>query len=147
MHRLSSDRLLLWKEPILASYSFLGLLHKRSLLFPEASAACGWILLSVTTGGPSSSCEIAILLNNRVWWNYNFVWEYLRPLSGIKKHSQILNKNTSPYFQSASLVIWPLTMLEETMLASYPFLGLLHQRSPRLRTSFPNLEMTGQPQI
>ena len=28
-HRLSPDRLLCWKEAILASYSFLGLLHKR----------------------------------------------------------------------------------------------------------------------
>ena len=63
VHRLSSDRLLLWKEPILASYSFLGLLHKRSPRFPEASAACGWILLSVTTSGPNFSCEIVILLN------------------------------------------------------------------------------------
>ena len=28
VHRLLSDHLLCWKEPILASYPFLGLLHK-----------------------------------------------------------------------------------------------------------------------
>ena len=31
-----------------------------------------------------------------------------------KKVSQILNKNYSPYFHSASLVIWPLTTLKGT---------------------------------
>ena len=45
---------------------------------------------------------------------WEFVWEYLRPLLGIKKYSQILYKNTSPYFFSASPVIWPLTMLKRT---------------------------------
>ena len=33
--------------------------------------------------------------------------------SGIKKYRQILNKNNSPYFHSASLVIWLLTMLKK----------------------------------
>ena len=32
VHRLLSDRLLCWKEPILASYPFLGLLHKGASL-------------------------------------------------------------------------------------------------------------------
>ena len=31
-----------------------------------------------------------------------------------KKYSQILNKNTSPYFHSASLAIGPFTMLKRT---------------------------------
>ena len=31
-------------------------------------------------------------------------------LLGIKKYNQILNNNTPPYFHSASLVIWLLTM-------------------------------------
>ena len=31
-----------------------------------------------------------------------------------KKYSQILNKNTSPYFHSESLVIWLLTVLKRT---------------------------------
>ena len=36
----------------------------------------------------------------------------LRALLGLKKYSQILNKNTSPNFHTASLVIRPLTMLK-----------------------------------
>ena len=45
---------------------------------------------------------------------WEFVWEYLRPLLGIKKYSRILYKNTSPHFFSASPVIWLLTMLKRT---------------------------------
>ena len=33
---------------------------------------------------------------------------------GIQKYCKILNKNTSTYFHSALLVIWPLTMLKRT---------------------------------
>ena len=67
-----------------------------------------------------SSCEIKVMAKL-----------YLRPLLGIKKYSQILNKNISPYFHSASLVIWPLAMLKEPILASYPSLSYhVHKRSP-----------------
>ena len=56
---------------------------------------------------------------------YEFVREYLRPLPGSKKYSQILNKNTSPYFHSVLPILWPLTMLQRGILASYPSLGLV----------------------
>ena len=67
------------------------------------------------TGGPSSSCEMIILRNKK---NKSH-GEIIRVCMGIyttalrnNKISQILNKNTSPYFHSALLVIWPLTMLK-----------------------------------
>ena len=77
------------------------------------------------TGSPSSSCEIIILQNK----NHG---ENIRVCTGIfttalrkeKKYRQILNRNTSPYFHSASLDVWPLSW-NEAILASYPFLDLL----------------------
>ena len=69
-----------------------------------------------------SSCEMSQGEFIRVWM------EYLRLLLGIKKHNQFLNKNTSPYFHSASLVIWPLsplTMLKRTHFSKLPFLGFV----------------------
>ena len=56
-----------------------------------------------------SSCEIRVMA--KLW---EFVWECLQTLLWIKKIQSILNKNTSLYFHSASLVIWPLTMLKRT---------------------------------
>ena len=64
-----------------------------------------WTTSRSTTGGPSSSCEMIILRNNG---------DGGRPLWGIKKIRQILNKNTSPYFHSVSFVIWPLTLKKIT---------------------------------
>ena len=64
----------------------------------------------LTTGGPSSSCEIIIMRNK----SHYFDWVYLRPLLGIKNTVKVSIKNTSPYFHSASLAIWPLTMLKRT---------------------------------
>ena len=72
-------------------------------------------------GGLSSSCEKTILRNTSHG-------EIIRVCIGIfsialrnkKKNSKVLNKNTSPYFHSTLLVIWPLTMLKRTLLASYP---------------------------
>ena len=65
-----------------------------------------------STGGPSSGCEMIILRNKSHG-------EIIRVCFGIfttdvrnKKYNQILNTNTSPYFHSASLVIWPFTMLK-----------------------------------
>ena len=69
-----------------------------------------------------SSCEMSHGEFIRVWM------EYLRLLLRIKKHNQFLNKNTSPYFHSASLVIWPLsplTMLKRTHFNKLPFLGFV----------------------
>ena len=46
-----------------------------------------------------------------------FVWEYLWLLLGIKKYSPILAKNTPPYFDSALLVLWLLTLLQGAYLS------------------------------
>ena len=83
-----------------------------------------------STGGPSSSCEIIILRNKSLG-------EIIRLCMGIFT-TALRKKKFSPYFHRASLVIWPLTMLKRTILASYPFLGLLRKRSPMLHTPFPN---------
>ena len=68
----------------------------------------------LSTGAPSSSCEMIIIRNNSHG-------EIIRVFMGIlttalrnKKYSQIFNENTSPYFYSVSLAIWPLTMLRRT---------------------------------
>ena len=45
-----------------------------------------------TTGGPSSSCEMIILRNNGHGGIKEFVWEYLRPLQGIKKYLKFSKK-------------------------------------------------------
>ena len=58
-----------------------------------------------TTGGSSSFCEMIILRNESHGELKEFVWEYLRQLLGIQNTVKILNKNTSPYLYSASLVI------------------------------------------
>ena len=73
------------------------------------------------------------------WSLYGNIYDLL----GIKKFSQILNKNTSPYFHSASLVIWPLTMLKRTHFSELPISRFStyirkHKKSPRLHTPFSN---------
>ena len=47
-----------------------------------------------------------------------------RWILAMKTFGQILNKNTSPYFHRASLVVWLLTLLQQAILACYPFLDL-----------------------
>ena len=73
-----------------------------------------WNRNYLSKGGPSSHCEMIILRNKSHGEIIRFVREYLRALVGVKNDSPILNKNTSPYFHCASLVIKPLTMLKRT---------------------------------
>ena len=87
-----------------------------------------------------------------------FVWKCLRLLLGSKNTIKF-SVNTSPYFHSALLVIWTVTVLccNEAILASYPFLGLLllregqgcilHFRTPDPKSEKSKLKMTGRPQI
>ena len=70
------------------------------------------LLGCLSTGSPSSSCEMIILRNN----SYRRI---IRVCMGIfttalrnKKIRQILNKNTSSYFHSVSLAIWRLTLMK-----------------------------------
>ena len=76
----------------------------------------------------------------KYYWS---LYENIYDLLGIKKFSQILNKNTSPYFHSASLVIWPLTMLKRTHFSELPISRFStymrkYKKSPRLHTPFSN---------
>ena len=96
------------------------------------------LLLGSVTGGPSSSCEMIILRNKSHG-------EIIRVCMGIfttalrnKKLSQILNTNTSPYFQSALLAIWPLTMLKRSHFSELSISRFTHKRSTRLHTPLPN---------
>ena len=96
------------------------------------------LLWGYITGGPSSSCEMITLRNK----SHS---EIIRVCMGIftaalrnKKLSQILNTNTSPYFQSALLAIWPLTMLKRTHFSELSISRFTHKRSTRLHTPLPN---------
>ena len=87
-----------------------------------------------------------------------FVWKCLRLLLGSKNTIKF-SVNTSPYFHSALLVMWTVTVLccNEAILASYPFLGLLllregqvcilYFRTPGPKSEKSKLKMTGRPQI
>ena len=66
------------------------------------------------TGGPSSSCEMIILRNNSQGGIIRVCMGISTTALRNKKIRQILKKNTSPYFHSVSLVIWPLTLMKRT---------------------------------
>ena len=89
------------------------------------------LLLGSVTGGPSSSCEMITLRNKS---HKGIFTAALRN----KKLSQILNTNTSPYFQSALLAIWPLTMLKRSHFSELSISRFTHKRSTRLHTPLPN---------
>ena len=96
------------------------------------------LLLGYITGGPSSSWEMIILRNK----SHS---EIIRVCMGIfttalrnKKLSQILNTNTSPYFPSALLAIWPLTMLKRSHFSELSVSRFTHKRNTRLHTPLPN---------
>ena len=78
------------------------------------------------TGGPSSSCEMIILRNNGHG-------EIIRVCMGIfttalrnEKIRQTLNKNTSPYFHSVLLVIWPLSLMKRTHFREFSISRFLY---------------------
>ena len=93
-----------------------------------------------STGGPSSSCEIIILRNKSLG-------EIIRLCMGIFT-TALRKKKFSPYFHRASLVIWPLTMLKRTILASCCTVQCtLHFQTPDPRSEKSKLRMTVRPQI
>ena len=69
------------------------------------------------TGGPSSSCEMIILRNNSHGGIIRVCMGIFTTALRNKKIRQILNKNTSPYFHSVSLVIWPLNLMNRAHLS------------------------------
>ena len=68
---------------------------------------------SVTTGSPSSSCEIIILQNKSHSEFLRVCMAYLRPLLGIKNFIKTLNENTSLFFTQCIACYRPLTMLKK----------------------------------
>ena len=88
-----------------------------------------------STGGLSSSCEMIILRNK----SHGVCMNIYDRSKGLKKCSQIPNKNTLPYFHSASLVIWTLPMLKRSHLSELSNSRFTnHMGSPRLHTLFVN---------
>ena len=112
----------------------------------------------ITTGGPSSSCEM-IILRNKSYGEITRVWMGIFTTAvRNKKYGQILNKNTSPYFHSVSLAVWPLTMLKRTHFGELSISRFitymrkaqgctLHFRTPDPRSEKYELKMTGRPQV
>ena len=83
-----------------------------------------WRLLAViqektavlTTGGPRSSCKMIILRNKSHGVIIRVCMGIFKTALRNEKYSQILNINITLYFRSASLTIWPLTMLRRAHL-------------------------------
>ena len=110
------------------------------------------------TGGPSSSCEMIILRNNSHGGIIRVCMGIFTTALRYKIIRQILKKNTSPYFHSVSLVIWPLTLMKRTHFSELSISRFstfirkaqgwtLHFRTPDPRSEKSKLKMTGRPQI
>ena len=65
-------------------------------------------------GSPSSSCKMITLRSKSHGENIRVCMGKFTNANLRKKNSQTLYKSTSPYFHSASLVVWPLTMLKRS---------------------------------
>ena len=119
---------------------------------------CSLLLFSPTTGGPSSSCEMIILYNNS---HSAIIGVFMRIFTtGLRNKTirQTLNKNTSPYFHSVSLVIWPLSLMERTHFSELSISRFstyirkaqgwtLHFRTPDPRSEQSQRKITERPQI
>ena len=127
--------------------------HKNS-----AQGCSNFVISTRTTSGPSSSCEMIILRNNSHGGIIRVCMGIFTTALRNKKIRQILNKNTSPYFHSVSLVIWPLTLMKRAHFSELfisRFLTYirkaqgwtLHFRTPNPRSEKSMLKMTGRPQI
>ena len=110
-----------------------------------------------TTGGPSSSCDMIILRNNRHGGIIRVCMGIFTAALRNKIIRQILKKNTSPYFYSVTLVIWPLTLMKRTHFSELSISTFstfirkaqgwtLHFRTPDPRSEKSKLRMTGRPQ-
>ena len=119
---------------------------------------CSLLLFSPTTGGPSSSCEMIILYNNS---HSAIIRVFMRIFTTGLRNKTIrhtLNKNTSPYFHSVSLVIWPLSFMKRTHFSELSISKFstyirkaqgwtLHFRTPDPRSEQSQRKMTEWPQI
>ena len=112
----------------------------------------------LTTGSPSSSCEMIILHNNSHGGIIRVCMGIFTTALGNKKIRQILNRNTSPYFHSVPLVIWPPTLMKRTHFSELSISKFstyirkaqgwtLHFRTTDPRSEKSQRKMTGRPQI
>ena len=119
-----------------------------------------WLLkfyVKLSTGGPSSSCKMIILRNNSHGGIIRVCMGIFTAALRNKIIRQILKKNTSPYFYSVTLVIWPLTLMKRTHFSELSISTFstfirkaqgwtLHFRTPDPRSEKSKLRMTGRPQ-
>ena len=112
----------------------------------------------LTTGSPSSSREMIILHNNSHGGIIRVCMGIFTTALGNKKIRQILNRNTSPYFHSVPLVIWPPTLMKRTHFSELSISKFstyikkaqgwtLHFRTTDPRSEKSQRKMTGRPQI
>ena len=92
------------------------------------------------TGGPSSSCEMIILRNNSQGGIIRVCMGISTTALRNKKIRQILKKNTSPYFHSVSLVIWPLTLMKRTHFSDFFIL-------PKMQDAYMSKRKENQTQV
>ena len=83
-------------------YSSIPILH--FLMYPTI----------LCTGSPSFNCEMIVLHNDSRSGNIRVCMRICTTSLRNKTIRQILNKNTSPYFHSVSLVIWLLFLMKST---------------------------------
>ena len=100
---------------------------------------------SQPTSGPSSSCEMIILRNNSHYGIIRVRMGIFTTTLRNKKNTSNSQKNSSPYFHSVLLVIWPLTLMKRThfsemsisKFSTYPRKAqgwTFHFRTPDLRS-------------
>ena len=77
-----------------------------------------WLLLPQAAQAPAS-CEMIILRNNSHGGIMRVCMGIFTTALRYKIIRQILKKNTSPYFHSVSLVIWPLTLMKRTHFSEF----------------------------
>ena len=98
---------------------------------------------SYSTGNPSSSCEMISLRNNSHGGIIRVCMGIFTTALRNKTIRQILNKKTSPYFHSVSLVIWPLTLMKRFHFSVHLVVHFevfnVHKISPRLNTPLLNV--------
>ena len=99
-------------------------------IFPRLHRPNSTIFHSIT-GSPSSSCEMVIFRNKSREENFRVCMGIFTAALRNKRCWQILHKNTSPYFHSAMLVLWPFTLFQR---GHFSALSISKFTTPKRRT-------------
>ena len=97
---------------------------------------------SYSTGNPSSSCEMISLRNNSHGGIIRVCMGICTTALRNEQIRQFLNKNTSPYFHSVLLVIWPLTLMKRAHLSEL-FISRFSTYIRKALFTWSNLEKSG----